>query len=116
MPDNATGLVIFQHGITSNKDAVFAIANTLAGYGFATISTDMWGHGERTYEDTNTNGILADDSGAAFLRPDNPSLTVGYFSQSQYDLFRLRDLLKYNNELTDLIGNTFPIIISSPST
>ncbi len=49
---------------------------------------DIWGHGERAYEDVNGNGDLADDSGAAFMRPDNPALTVGYWIQTQFDLFR----------------------------
>ncbi|MBT6728417.1 MAG: hypothetical protein HN867_04550 [Deltaproteobacteria bacterium] len=105
-PANVTGLVIFQHGITVYKETMLAIMNTLAGYGFATVAMDIWGHGERAYEDANENGDLSDDSGAAFIRPDNPALSVGYLLQTQFDLLRLRTLLEANTEMVTAIGNT----------
>ncbi len=105
-PANVTGLVIFQHGITVYKETMLAIMNTLAGYGFATVAMDIWGHGERAYEDANENGDLSDDSGAAFIRPDNPALSVGYLLQTQFDLLRFRTLLEANTEMVTAIGNT----------
>jgi hypothetical protein len=85
---------------------MFAVMNTLTSKSLAVVVMDLWGHGERAYEDVNGNGNLADDSGAAFMRPDNPALTVGYFLQTQFDLFRLRTLLEANPKIVGAIGNT----------
>jgi hypothetical protein len=54
----------------------------------------------------NGNGDLSDDSGAAFIRPDNPALSVGYLLQTQFDLLRFRTLLEANTEMVTAIGNT----------
>ena len=106
MPGTVEGVVIFMHGITDVKEDMFAVMNTLASKNLAVVVMDLWGHGERAYEDVNGNGDLADDSGAAFMRPDNPALTVGYFLQTQFDLFRLRTLLEANPKIVGAIGNT----------
>jgi len=39
------GVVIFQHGITSNRTAVLAIADTLAQFGYTTVAIDLPLHG-----------------------------------------------------------------------
>ncbi|MEL0046635.1 MAG: hypothetical protein VW995_17840, partial [Deltaproteobacteria bacterium] len=106
MPGTVEGVVIFMHGITDVKEDMFAVMNTLTSKNLAVVVMDLWGHGERAYEDVNGNGDLADDSGAAFMRPDNPALTVGYFLQTQFDLFRLRTLLEANPKIVGAIGNT----------
>jgi len=106
MPGTVEGVVIFMHGITDVKEDMFAVMNTLTSKNLAVVVMDLWGHGERAYEDVNGNGNLADDSGAAFMRPDNPALTVGYFLQTQFDLFRLRTLLEANPKIVGAIGNT----------
>ncbi|PNU19543.1 hypothetical protein C2E25_11960 [Geothermobacter hydrogeniphilus] len=41
-------VVLFQHGITSSKDAALPIANSLAQAGYATLAIDAIFHGERT--------------------------------------------------------------------
>jgi len=105
MPGTVEGVVIFMHGITDVKEDMFAVMNTLTSKNLAVVVMDLWGHGERAYEDVNGNGNLADDSGAAFMRPDNPALTVGYFLQTQFDLFRLRTLLEANPKIVGAIGN-----------
>ena len=105
-PETVEGVVMFMHGITNDKEFIFSVMNTLAAKNFATVVIDIWGHGERTYEDANANGNLADDSGEAFLRADNPALTVGYFLQTQFDLLRLRTLLEANPKIVGAIGNT----------
>jgi hypothetical protein len=105
VPNSVEGVVIFMHGITDVKEDMFTVMNTLASKNLATVVIDIWGHGERSYEDVNGNGSLADDSGAAFMRPDNPALTVGYFLQTQFDLFRLRTLLEANPKIFEAIGN-----------
>ena len=106
VPNSVEGVVVFMPGITDVKEQVFTVMNTLASKNFATIVIDFWGHGDRTYEDVNGNGNLADDSGAAFIRFDNPALSVGYFLQTQFDLFRLRTLLEANPRIFGAIGNT----------
>jgi len=43
-------VVLFQHGITSSKDAALPLANTLASVGYATLAIDAIYHGDRTTE------------------------------------------------------------------
>jgi pimeloyl-ACP methyl ester carboxylesterase len=105
-PDNVSGIVVFQHGITASKDTMFAIMNTFAKHNFATVAIDAWGHGERTYEDSDGDGDLADDSGLRFMRPDYPLLTLSYMVQTQFDIILFRTLLEANNEMYQAIGNT----------
>ncbi len=103
-------VVIFQHGITSNKDTLFSVANSLAQIGMATVAIDIWGHGERAYEDADASGSLENkfgnyaDSGQLFMRPDNPLLTVGYLLQTQFDLTRLNVLMQANPEIITALG------------
>lgn len=47
-PMNGWPVVIFGHGLTSNRTTMLAISNALAGVGFATIAIDVVWHGERT--------------------------------------------------------------------
>ncbi len=111
-PAVADQVIIFQHGITSDKDTLFAIANSLAKVGMATVAIDIWGHGERAYEDANASGSLENkfgnyaDSGQLFMRPDNPFLSVGYFLQTQFDLTRLNILMQANPEIITALGFT----------
>ena len=106
-----TGVVVFQHGILGNKDHVFSIANTLAGYGFSSLAIDTWGHGERTYENGDGDGTLENtmdnnysDSGTLFIRPDAPDLTAGYMWQTMIDMYRLAYMGKANSEIMDATG------------
>lgn len=46
-PTGGWPLVIFGHGLTSNKESVFAIAGALARKGFATAAIDFSQHGSR---------------------------------------------------------------------
>ena len=109
-PAVASQVVIFQHGITSNKDTLFSVANSLAQIGMATVAIDIWGHGERAYEDADASGLLENkfgnyaDSGQLFMRPDNPLLTVGYLLQTQFDLTRLNVLMQANLEIITALG------------
>ena len=105
MPSTVDGIVIFSHGITDVKEDAFTVMNTLASKNFVTVVIDTWGHGERSYEDVNGNGDLTDDVRAAFMRFDNPALSVGYFLQTQFDLFHLRTLLEANPKIFGTVGN-----------
>jgi len=47
-------VVLFQHGITSSKDAAFGIANTLSANGYAILAIDAIYHGDRTTPGANS--------------------------------------------------------------
>lgn len=69
LPEGASGAVpvtIFQHGITSNRTAMLAIASSMAAAGRAVIAIDIPLH-----------GLVSDsEPGGAFLVPgDDPSMT-----------------------------------------
>ena len=57
MPASGVGdipVVLFQHGITSSKDAALGIANTLGTAGYATLAIDAIYHGDRTTPGANS--------------------------------------------------------------
>ena len=115
-PATPSGTVVFQHGITANKDNIFAIANTLAGYGYSSVAIDIWGHGERTYEDGDDDGVIENtletsyaDSGALFIRPDAPDLSAGYYLQTLIDIYRLSSFISNNSELSQAVGSNTPV-------
>ncbi|MCE7523567.1 VolA/Pla-1 family phospholipase [Alloalcanivorax xenomutans] len=49
-PSDGWPVVIFQHGITANKDSLLPIAGTLALNGFAAVAIDHPLHGERGFD------------------------------------------------------------------
>ncbi len=113
---STTGVVIYQHGITRNRDDFIAVANTFAGAGLATIAIDIWGHGTRTYEDGDRDGSVEPatpsdatsqgDSGLRFIRPDKPLLSAGYIEQTLADMGQLTTLIKENSSLRNALGLT----------
>ena len=118
----STGLVIFQHGINGNKDRLFYIINTLAEFGYSSIAIDAWGHGERTYEDGNANGVIENtmgdnyaDSGLLFIRPDAPDLSAGYFLQTLLDIYRAAYVTGQNAEIQAAIGFADPLGLADGS-
>jgi len=105
-------VVIFQHGITSDRTAMLAIADALASAGFATVAIDMPLHGlpvghplrfgpERTFDldfVDNTTGAavpdtIADTSGTHYINLTNLAVTRDNVRQSSADLFALFDAL-----------------------
>ncbi len=114
IPQTTTGVVVYQHGITRNKNDFASVANTFAGAGFATIAIDAWNHGTRTYEDADGDGMVESttsldsnfpgDSGQRFIRPDDASLTTGYIVQSLMDITQLTIMLKTNSALLAPLG------------
>ena len=129
VPDSPQGLALYLHGIGNSKDQFFSVANRMAVLGMSTIAIDIWGHGERTYEDGDENGVIDNnmssnygdtpdddedgDSGALFVRPDNPALTVGYYLQTLFDVYRLSNLVIENSDLSNATGVT--LADSAPS-
>ncbi|RMF80312.1 MAG: hypothetical protein D6739_10385, partial [Nitrospirae bacterium] len=49
-------VVVFQHGITADRSASFAVADTLASIGYATLAIDLPLHGSRTPDPVDENG------------------------------------------------------------
>ncbi len=47
-PANGFPVLVFGHGLTSNRTAMIAFSNTAAAIGFATVAIDVIYHGERT--------------------------------------------------------------------
>ena len=121
VPDAPAGAFIFMHGIGGHKDQFFYLANRLASFGYSSLAIDIWGHGERTYEEgTDTDKVLEnnmsskyDDSGDWFVRPDNPSLTVGYILQTVFDIYRLGQYAINNTEINSAIRSGVTLDLST---
>jgi hypothetical protein len=83
----------------------------MALVGLSTIAVDIWGHGSRTYEDLNGDGVItvsdndSNESGGGFLRvgPD-VELSVGYALQAEWDLRRLVAMAQNNPEIQSALG------------
>lgn len=86
-------VVIFQHGITSDKTAALAIANTLASVGYVTLAIDAPYHGDRTV----SGGQSGDGFFTANLLQDRANIY-----QAAVDLWETVDVLGTIN--TDLTG------------
>ncbi len=105
-------IVIFMHGITSDRSAMLAIADALASAGFAAIAIDLPLHGlasasalysgiERTFDldliDNNTSAPgpdgIADTSGSHFINLRNLLTTRDNLRQGIADLFTLNAAL-----------------------
>ncbi|OIO72932.1 MAG: hypothetical protein AUJ56_00440 [Zetaproteobacteria bacterium CG1_02_49_23] len=111
-PTGAWPVVIFQHGFTVDKTAMFGIANTLAKAGFATIAIDSVLHGDRTFNldlVNNTTGAagsdgVADTSGTHYLNLKYLLTTRDNARQSVADLIHLTRLLEV--QTMDVVNNT----------
>jgi len=57
-PAGGYPVVVFQHGITSDKSVALAIANTLAQAGYATLAIDAPFHGDRTVGASSGDGFF----------------------------------------------------------
>ena len=106
--------VIFQHGITSDRTALLAAADTLAAAGFAAVAIDLPLHGlapssqlyveglERTFDldlVDNTTGAqgpdgVADSSGTHFINLSSLLTTRDNVRQAVADLFALKAALE----------------------
>lgn len=111
-PGGGWPVVIFQHGITSDRTNMLAIADTLASVGFAVVAIDLPLHGlpstsglysgiERTFNldlVNNTTGAsepdgTADTSGKHYINLLNLAVTRDNVRQSIADLFALYNSL-----------------------
>ena len=91
-PASGWPVVIFQHGITSDKSSAAAIAGTLAVAGYATVAIDHPLHGERGF-DVNGDGELD-------ITATGPANATTYMNLSS--LLTTRDNLRQS--ITDLVS------------
>ncbi len=87
MPTPAAGwpLVIFQHGITSQKESVFTIAQTLAAVGYAVVAIDLPLHGALQVTGHTTGAQWGQD----FMALGAPLTGRSNFQQGAVNLNRL---------------------------
>ncbi|WP_417434438.1 VolA/Pla-1 family phospholipase [Idiomarina abyssalis] len=91
-PENGWPVVIFQHGITGEKENAAAIAGTFAVAGFATVAIDHPLHGGRAFD--------VDGDGTDDIDASSESGVTAYMNLSS--LLTTRDNLRQS--ITDLIG------------
>lgn len=94
-------LVMYQHGITSNKETVMAFADGLAAQGYATIAIDLPLHGSRGFD---VDGDTVDEINASTVDVQH-FMNLGYLltgrdnlRQSFLDMIGLR--MAINSEFT----------------
>jgi len=84
-PSGGYPLVIFQHGITSQKEAVMGLAGALSGAGFAAVAIDLPMHGALALSPTRTTAQWGQD----FMAVGYPLATRTNIQQAAFDLHRL---------------------------
>lgn len=85
-PAAANGkLVIFQHGITGQKEQVLALAQSLTGAGYAVIAIDLPLHGALAVTGHTTGALWGQD----FLAVGAPLATRSNIQQAAFNLNRL---------------------------
>ena len=87
-PAGGWPVVVFQHGITSSKNAALPLADTLAGAGYATLAIDAPFHGDRKLPDPAKSG---DGFFTANLIQDRANIY-----QAALDLWETVDLVDAN--------------------
>lgn len=84
-PTGGWPLVLFQHGITSQKESVFTIAQTLAAVGYAVVAIDLPLHGA-----LQVSGHTAGSQwGQDFMAIGAPLTGRSNFQQGAFNLHRL---------------------------
>ncbi|WP_166837965.1 VolA/Pla-1 family phospholipase [Rheinheimera pleomorphica] len=105
-PAGGWPVVIFQHGITSEKENMLAIAGTMAMAGYAVVAIDHMLHGERGFTVTVTNEegaeeelvINATDNAATdYMNLQSLLTTRDNVRQSISDILALRAALYVSN-------------------
>lgn len=94
MPEAGWPVVILQHGITLDKEAMLAITGTLSSQGFATIAIDHPLHGSRgfSYEtpERTLNFNASTNSATDYMNLSNLLVTRDNLRQSIADMLALR--------------------------
>ena len=105
MPAGGWPVVIFQHGITSEKENMLAIAGTMAMAGYAVVAIDHMLHGERGFDVTVTTAesteqlvINASNNAATdYMNLQSLLTTRDNVRQSISDILALRAALNVSN-------------------
>jgi hypothetical protein len=87
-PAEGYPVVIYQHGITSQKESILLAANTICGAGYAILAIDAPLHGEMA------NGRASAEWGANFMSLLNILNTRTNFQQGAFNLWRLEKVAK----------------------
>ncbi len=114
-PANGYPLVIYQHGITSQKETVIALAGTLTAQGYALVAIDLPLHGQNALP-THTTGS---QWGSDFMAVGAPLATRTNMQEAVLNLTRLELVVKTGGLSTALATAGFaantPDITTSPS-
>ncbi len=114
-PTNGYPVVIYQHGITSQKETVIALAGTLTAQGYALIAIDLPLHYSNAIDGHTTGSQWGQD----FMAIGAPLATRTNLQQAVVNLSRLEFVLKFGGLSTALATNglaaSTPDITTSPS-
>jgi len=114
-PANGYPVVIYQHGITSQKETVIALAGTLTAQGYALIAIDLPLHGQNAVPGHTTGSAWGQD----FMAIGAPLATRTSIQQGVVNLSRLEFVLKTGGLSTALatagLGTSTPDITTAPS-
>jgi dienelactone hydrolase len=115
LPAGASGpvpVVIFQHGFTSKKEAMLAMADAACSQGVGVIAMDALLHGERVGDFfNNETGAVGPDgqldpSGTGVINPGYPRTMRDNFRQTIFELMVLTRMIATG--ATDMNGDTVP--------
>lgn len=98
--------IIYQHGITSQKETMLILADAAASVGFAMIAIDLVQHGERT-QDLNGDGVL--ESGEEYINLISPITSRDNNRQTHADQFMLTHMI--TRGAGDLNGDGVPELL-----
>ncbi len=114
-PANGFPLVIYQHGITSQKETIIALAGTLTAQGYALIAIDLPLHGQNQVTGHTTGTQWGQD----FMAIGAPLAGRTNLQQAVVNLTRLELVVKTGGLSTALatngLGTSTPDITTSPS-
>src|SRR5512133_861796 len=114
-PANGYPVVIYQHGITSQKETIIALAGTLTAQGYALIAIDLPLHGQNAFPGHTTGSAWGQD----FMAIGAPLATRTNLQQGVVNLSRLEFVIKTGGLSTSLATNglatSTPDITTSPS-
>jgi len=114
-PTNGYPVVIYQHGITSQKETVIALAGTLTAQGYALVAIDLPLHGQNAVPGHTAGSAWGQD----FMAIGAPLATRTNLQQGVVNLSRLEFVLKTGGLSTALAGaglaTSTPDITTAPS-
>jgi hypothetical protein len=101
-------LVIFQHGITGQKEQVLAVAQSLTGAGYAVVAIDLPLHGALAVANHTAGALWGQD----FLAVGAPLATRSNIQQAAFNLNRLELTIRTGGLIAAGITTALPTDIS----